>query len=390
MSKPNDIYSLLKKDEITLKDLASVLQVAIKSQIKIVVGILILFILLGFLDYSLSPVEYKSEATVLLESEGSSSLSQASALTSLLGGSSSSGSSQGGGAVGPGMYGQIVNTQAFLNALVISKIPKDATGKDSTTLEQYFANGAPLGFSQKVSHLPTYAKNIFSKPALIKPIKIEPLPQKIDTSKVVQNEISAEMFFSSKVPPLVQLEGLRASVISIVKPRVLVKIDNNSAIVSVKLPDSFLAAAVNKLLLQQLIDYVTAFNTIKQRTNIAFLEKRYQESKAEYTSKQQRLAGVKDNSYGLFLQSSQTRQEVLSNELGIAYNIYNQFAVQLETAKIDLKKETPLFTVLEPISLPSPQVEPVLFTKLIKYLIYAFVLIILFIGYRIFMPKKNL
>lgn len=387
MSKPDNLYSLLKNEEITLKDLASVIQVAVKSKIKIVAGIFILFILLGFLDYSLSPVEYESEATVLIESNMNTS-NQVSAIATLLGGSSTKGSSSD-GAVGPGMYGQIVTTQAFLNALVISKIPTDASGKDSTTLEQYFADGAPLTFSQKILHLPSYAKNIFTNRAPIKPIEIIPLPQKIDTTKVVQNEISAEMFFSSKVPPLVQLEGLRANVIGIVKQRIKVAVSDNSALVSVKLPDSFLAAAVNKLLLQQLIDYVTAYNTIKQRTNIAFLEKRYQETKADYTSKQQRLAGVKDNSYGLFLQSSQSRQEMLANELGIAYNIYNQFAVQLEEAKINLKKETPLFTVMEPISLPSPQAEPVLFTKVIKYILYSFILSILLIGYSILIPKKN-
>ncbi|MBC7757329.1 MAG: hypothetical protein H7069_00625 [Phormidesmis sp. FL-bin-119] len=384
-----DLYSLFKEDEINLKDIAAVVKAAVIPQIKKVIVIFVFFILLGFLDYTLSPIEYKSEATVLLEGAGASAndaSASAIALAGLLGGKTSANTS--GGAVSPEMYGQIVATTAFLNALVISKIPTDATGKDSTTLEQYFANGAPLTFSQKISHLPTYAKNIFSKPTPIKPVEIIPLPQKIDTSKVVQNEISAEMFFSSKVPPLVQLEGLRANVIGIVKQRIKVDVSGNSASVSVELPDSFLAAAVNKLMLQQLIDYVTAYNTIKQRTNIVFLEKRFQETKADYTSKQQRLAGVKDNSYGLFLQSTQSRQEMLSNELGIAYNIYNQFAVQLEEAKINLKKETPLFTVMEPISLPSPQVQPVLFTKVIKYISYAFVFTILLIGYRILFPKK--
>lgn len=386
MSKPNDLYSLLKKDEITLKDIAIVFQVAVRTQLKIIAGIFVFFIILAYIDYSLSPIEYKSQANVLLGG-GTTAPSAAGALAGMLAGTPAPGSG-GGGAVGPEMYGRIVATQAFLNALVVSKVPTDASGKDSTTLEQYFANGAPLTFSQKIGNLPTYIKEVFSKPAPVTLEKIVPVSKKMDTTKVVQNEISAEMFFSSKVPPLVQLEGLRASVINIVRPRILVKLDDNSANVSVNMPDSFLAAAVNKLLLQQLIDYVTAYNTIKQRTNIAFLEKRFQESKAEYVSKQNRLAGVRDNSFGVILQSAQTRQDVLANELNVAFNIYNQFAVQLEMAKIDLKKETPLFSVLEPISLPSPQVEPILSAKLIEYSLYALVFSILVIGYRLVFPKK--
>jgi hypothetical protein len=155
------------------------------------------------------------------------------------------------------------------------------------------------------------------------------------------------------------------------------------------MPDSFMAAAVNKLLLEQLINYVTAFNTIKQRSNIAFLEDRFRESKGIYTSKQQRLAGVRDNSLGVIFQSALTRQEIMANELTIAFNIYNQFAVQLEAARIDLKKETPLFTVVEPISLPSPQVEPLLAKTLFKYILYAIVVAILLVGYRIVSPKRN-
>lgn len=386
MGKPNDIYSLLKKDEITLKDIAIVFQVAIKTQLKLVAGLFIFFISLAYVDYSFSPAEYQSDANVLL-SGGTPAPSAAGALAGMLTGTQTPVAGAG-GAIGPDMYGRIVATQAFLNALVVSKFPKDASGKDSTTLEQYFANGAPLTFSQKVGNLPTYIKQIFSKPAPVVLDNVSPVSKKIDTTKVVQNEISAEMFFSSKVPPLVELQGVRASVINIVRPRILIKIDDTGANVSVNMPDPFIAAAVNKLLLQQLIDYVTAYNTIKQRTNIAFLEKRFQESKAEYTSKQKQLAGIRDNSFGVILQSAQTNQEVLSNEMGIAYNIYNQFAVQLEMAKIELKKETPLFSVLEPISIPAQQVEPVLFAKLIKYSLFALVFSILFIGYRLVFPKK--
>jgi hypothetical protein len=382
------IYALLKKDEITLKDLAVVFKAAVVDQIRIVLVVFALFILIGHLDYKMSPVEYESKASVLLEGGGSSTPS-ATAIANMLTGGASSGSSGSGGAVGPDMYSKIVTSQAFLNALVVTKIPLTPDGKDSTTLEQFFANGAPMTFSQKVSSLPTTVKNLFSKPVPPPVVAVIPPPRTIDTTQVVQNQISADMFFSSKVPPIVQLEGRRAGVIAIVKPRLKVDVVEKNATVSVKMPDSFMAAAVNKLLLEQLINYVTAFNTIKQRSNIAFLEDRFRESKGIYTSKQQRLAGVRDNSLGVIFQSALTRQEIMANELTIAFNIYNQFAVQLEAARIDLKKETPLFTVVEPISLPSPQVEPLLAKTLFKYILYAIVVAILLVGYRIVSPKRN-
>jgi hypothetical protein len=59
------------------------------------------------------------------------------------------------------------------------------------------------------------------------------------------------------------------------------------------------------------------------------------------------------------------------------------------TAKIELKKETPLFTVIEPIGLPSPQVEPVLYLIIFKYFIVAIVLSFLIIGHGLFTVNKN-
>lgn len=379
------IYTLLKSDEITIKDIARVFQSAIMAQLKSIIVVFVLFIMLAFLDYRLSPVEYQSEATVFLES-GSGNGSTATVLAGLLSGASAA--SSGGEAFGPAMYPKIVSSQAFLNALAVIKIPANPNTKDSITLEEYFVKGAPPTFFQKVKNLPTSIVHLFSRSAQDPAPKVIPLPKIEDTTLTVQSQISANMFFSNKVPPIVQLEGQRNMVITILRPRIKVKVADGEVTVSVKMPDSFLAAAVNKILLEQLINYVTAFKTMKQRTSIDFLQRRFAESKGEYMAQQQSLAGLKDNSLGVIFQSAQTRQQVLENELTIAFNVYNQFAVQLEAAKIELKKETPLFRVLEPISLPSPQVEPSFSSTIIKYILFAIVLSFLMVGYRLLIPKK--
>jgi hypothetical protein len=381
------IYSLLKSDEISIKDIAGVLKAAVVADYKIVICIFFCFVLLGFLDYRLSPVEYQSNATVFLEA-GSENVSSAAGLAGLLSGAPVATSE--GETFGPAMYPRIVTSQAFLNALAVIKFPANPNTKDSISLEEYFANGEPISFSQKVKNLPSSLAHLFSKSVEVPTPKVIPLPKIVDTTLTVQSQISTNMFFSNKVPPIVQLEGSRNRVISILRPRIKVNVDAGAVNVSVKMPDSFTAAAVNKLLLEQLINYVTSFNTVKQRTNIEFLERRFSESKAVYMEKQQNLAGLRDNNLGVILQSAQTRQEVLINELTIAFNIYNQFAVQLEAAKIDLKEETPLFRVLEPISLPSPQVEPSFSSKLIKYILVAIFLTFLIMGYRLLVPKKIL
>uniref|UniRef100_UPI004047292C hypothetical protein n=1 Tax=Algoriphagus sp. TaxID=1872435 RepID=UPI004047292C len=384
MSKKN-IYSLFKSDEITIKDIVGVLQAAVFADFKIVICIFSFFILLGFLDYKLSPVEYQSDVTVFLES-GSESENSAVGLAGLLNGSRVA--TSGGDPFGPAMYPKIVNSKAFLNALAVIKFPANPNTKDSISLEEYFAKGEPLSFSQKVKNLPLSLAHLFSEPVEVSTPKVVPLPKIVDTTLTVQSQISANMFFSNKVPPIVQLEGSRNMVISILGQRIKADVDAGAVTVSLKMPDSYMAAAVNKLLLEQLIKYVTSFNTVKHRTNIEFLERRFLESKVVYMEKQQNLAASRDNNLGAILQSAQIRQEMLVNEVTIAFNIHNQFAVELEAAKIDLKKETPLFRVLEPISLPSPQVEPSFSSKLLKYFLVAIFLTFLIMGYRLLVPKN--
>lgn len=134
------------------------------------------------------------------------------------------------------------------------------------------------------------------------------------------------------------------------------------------MPNAFQSAVVGKAILENLLRYITAFRTHKQLNQIEFLEKRVSDSEDRYKKAQQNFAGYKDITLGIILQSAQTREQILNNELTIAFNIYNQFAIQLEQAKVDLKKETPYFSILEPISIPGSQIEPSFFSLLMKYL----------------------
>ena len=150
------------------------------------------------------------------------------------------------------------------------------------------------------------------------------------------------------------------------------------------MPNAFQSAVVGKAVLENLLRYITAFKTHKQLSQIEFLEKRVIDSEERYKKAQQNFAGYKDITLGIILQSAQTREQILNNELTIAFNIYNQFTVQLEQARVDLKKETPYFSILEPISIPSAQIEPSLTAFLVKYFAIFIGTVFLIFLYKIF------
>jgi|LauGreDrversion4_2_1035121.scaffolds.fasta_scaffold803192_1 hypothetical protein len=67
----------------------------------------------------------------------------------------------------------------------------------------------------------------------------------------------------------------------------------------------------------------------------------------------------------------------------------NSISVQLEQAIIDLKKETPMFTILEPISIQNTPSEPTLTTLLIKYFLGGIALFIVVIIFQLVKPILN-
>ena len=169
------------------------------------------------------------------------------------------------------------------------------------------------------------------------------------------------------------------------KKRIRLEIKDKNVVVFTKMPDAFLSAIVGKMVLENLLKYITSFKTHKQLSQIEFLQKRVDEALQKYKIAQQNFAGYKDNTLGIFLQSAQTREQILNNELSIAFSIYNQFAIQLEQAKVELNKATLYFSILEPITIPGSPSEPNLISYIIKHLAILITLTFIIVLFKIFL-----
>ena len=150
------------------------------------------------------------------------------------------------------------------------------------------------------------------------------------------------------------------------------------------MPTPYLSAVVGKLVLERLLLYTSSMQMYKHNVNIDYLERRLSEAELKYKNAQRRFAGYKDNSLGVIFESAQTNNQILSNDMTVAFNLLNQFAVQLEQAKIDQKKETPYFSILEPIAIPSEPIEPSKTSFILKSLALLLALNFLFIVFKLF------
>jgi hypothetical protein len=358
---------------------------AINNKLLFYSGCLTFFILLGITASITTKDEYLGEVVVLTENGSSSSINLAglNELSGLLGGKGNSNSN---GIMNSEMYQGIIESQPFLSELVSTKFRDSKNRNNYLTLQEYFKNGEKRNFISKiVSYLyeiPDTIQSLFRSESK-SGSKINDL--------VVENEIDPSSLMSNEVPPIVMLDNNKLLVMNIVKNRINLEVKGAEVTISAKMPDQVLSAQVCKLVLEKLIEYVTKYKTNKLRDNLKFLELRKQEAETNYKRAQLKVSGFKDNSLGLIFQSVQMKETVLQNDVNLTFNIYNQVSSQYEQAKIDLKKETPLFSALNPIEIPNTKADPIVWKILFKYfsigvifclivLVYDFFLIISFVN----------
>ena len=98
---------------------------------------------------------------------------------------------------------------------------------------------------------------------------------------------------------------------------------------------------------------ITRFRTEKAGRELTYIEARYAEAKKEAESAQASLAAISDRSQGMISQSSRIQRERVQQRYNIANAVYTDMAKQLEQAKLQVKRDTPVLTVIQPVTVPS-------------------------------------
>lgn len=105
---------------------------------------------------------------------------------------------------------------------------------------------------------------------------------------------------------------------------------------------------------QQLLqDEVTRFRLEKSESELEYIQARYNEIKREAESTQAQLARVRDRSQNLGTMQDRLEIERIQAKYNVANSVYVEMAKQLEQAKMQVKKDTPMFTVIQPVSVPT-------------------------------------
>jgi len=125
-----------------------------------------------------------------------------------------------------------------------------------------------------------------------------------------------------------------------------------------KMPEARAAAQLGQRALELLQQYIIEFKIKKAKANLDFIQQRYDETAQKYEAAQQRLASFSDRNKNVSLATAKTEETRLNSQYNLIYSIYSELAKQLEQAKIQVKQDTPVFTIIEPISVPTKKSKP--------------------------------
>jgi len=259
--------------------------------------------------------------------------------------------------------------------------------------------GISLGGGSDAVPLTTYTKIIesipFKKKLIQTPLTFKDFPKNITYEEYMKKYTKPSLLgrvmgiFKSSTPPAEpqMSDSLTITAISNEERGILNSIDNNIKLdlnekegyitLSYIMPEAVPAAQMLQSAQKLLQETVTEFKLQKAKEEYDFVQKRCTEAEQDFKAKQYAVAQFQDRNRDLFSNLPQTRLQQLQAEYNLAANVYTELAKQLEAKRIKLKEDQPIFTIIEPVSVPNAPSKP---KRMMIIAIWTFVGLVIGIG----------
>jgi LPS O-antigen subunit length determinant protein (WzzB/FepE family) len=319
---------------------------------KIILKITLAFAFLGFFVAVFSKNEFTASTTFVPLAQGSKGGGSLGSLASL------AGINIGGGVsseeISPELYPQIVSSIPF--QLELLNTPLTIEGQTGpVSYRAYYENIYRPGL---LSNIKKYTLGL---PRVLISL-VRPAPKNLESSAGVKESefiaISKEEYGLTKL-----LEG---------QINLAVNAKEGFISISVTMPEAIASAQIALKAQQLLQEYALNFKTQKSTEQLTYIEERYVEKQKAFNEIKIVLARFQDQNTGINTALGRTKLLQLQGEYDLAFTVYSELAKQLETQLLQVKKDTPLFTVLKPVTIPNERSAPKKPLILMKYLFLGF------------------
>jgi uncharacterized protein involved in exopolysaccharide biosynthesis len=319
------------EDEIDLKDLI----IPIWKARKQILTTAIIFAIFGGIIGFLTPATYTASSTFLPQTAqaGGGLSGSLGGLASLAGINLSAGGGSG-GEIPPSMYATVLGSQPFKKRILDAKI---------------VANGDSISYRDYLTNQPKTALGTISEYTIGLPGKLIGAM----SSKETNNTGLATEGLQPLSDEEYDLQNALAGIVSITN-------DEKEGIVSLTVVEgnSMIAAQIAQVTESALQDWIIEYKIKNAKAQYDFIEKQFEAKQKEFFSIQEQLANYTDRNQNVLAASYLTRLDRLQAEFDLVNTVYSELAKQKEQAAIQLSKDTPTFSVLDPVKVPKEKTGP--------------------------------
>ncbi len=257
------------------------------------------------------------------------------------------------------------------------------------------------GGASETLPLTTYEKIIqsvpFKKRLVQTPLSFQDIPKKVTYEDYCKNYtkpslLGSLMSFLLPAPPaepavtigddsidITTLSREERGILNSIDGKLSLKLNEKEGFITLScvMPEALPAAQMLQRAQQLLQEIVTEFKLQKAREEYDFVSQRCNEAEKDFKAKQYAVAQFQDRNRDLFSSLPQTRLQQMQAEYNLAFSVYTELAKQLETKRIKLKEDQPIFTIIEPVSVPNERSKP---KRVMIVAIWTFVGLVIGIG----------
>jgi hypothetical protein len=235
----------------------------------------------------------------------------------------------------PMVYPQILNSVPF--QLELMNTPFRFPGQqDSMSIYTYYTEVKEAGFMEGLKKYTIGLPGV-----IIKAIKGEPM-----TNDLMTNDSSPNGYIT--------LTEEQDKIREMLSEKVYLEVNDKDGFLTLSAStiDAELAAQITQKALQMLQQYITTYKIEKASAQLNFIKERYHDNKKEFEKAQAALAEFRDKNKNVTSALARTQEERLQSNYQLAFDVYSGLAQQLEQARIQVKEDTPVFSVLKPVTVP--------------------------------------
>ena len=344
-------YNNLEEDSI---DIIALLKTLWNGK-KLIVKTTAVFFIIGCIVALLSPVVYTAQTTFIpqVSEDQMSSSKGLGSLASLAGINLNQGSSStSDNYLSPLLYSKIANSDEFSLKLIEEELIN--LNGDKFSIKQYMLPDTNSSFNL-IGFIKKYTIGLFTK----------------NDNELKSNEIvNGYNFISQEEFGLVNSFKEKFSIVLNDKDGYIGVIASDK--------DAFISTQLVKIVTKNLQSRIIELRTNKIKERLEYSKNQYELKQIEFNILQNNVADFKDSNKNISTARFMSELQKLESEYQLQQSILMNLASEFNNNKIKLNKDTPIFSVIDEVSVPNERSEP---KRSLIALIYLFLGVVLSTGY---------